>query len=134
MAGRRRAREPEQTSNEVAQPDLARMAKIFAGDLKPAEEKSAKTRGEQSAAWKTIEKDCHCNKKAAKALFSLQGMSEELRDDFLRTFLPGLKALDLVPSEDLVDMMDGDGESPGLMAGIVAGKKPMGAEGMPGLQ
>lgn len=135
MARGRKAREPEQTSSEVAQPDLKRMKAIFTSDLKPASEKAAKIRGDQSHAWKTIENDCHCNKRAAKALLKLMTESEELRDDFLRTFLPGLKELDLVPSEDLVDMMDGGEGQPGLMAGIVAGsKKPMGTEGMPGLQ
>ncbi len=130
----RKARESKQDSNQIAQPDLDRMRSIFIRDLKPAEEKSAKTRGDQSAAWKTIEKDCNCNKRAAKALFSLHGMSDELRDDFLRTFLPGLKALNLVPAADLA----GDGLEDvvdELSAGIVAGaKKPMGTEGMPGLQ
>lgn len=134
MAGRRKAREPEQTSSEVAQPDIAKMKQIFIRDLKPAGEQSAKIRGDQSAAWKAVENDCHCNKQAAKALLKLMGESEELRDDYLRTFLMGLKALDLVPSDDLVDLMEGDGESGGLMAGIVAGKKPMGTEGMPALQ
>lgn len=107
------------------------MKSLFLSDLKPASEKAAKIRGDQSAAWKAIETDYHCNKRAAKALLKLMGESEELRDDFLRTFLPGLKELNLVPSEDLVDLMDGEG---GLMAGIVAGAKPMGTEGLPALQ
>lgn len=130
MAGRK-AREPQQSSNEIPQPDLKRMKAIFLKDLKPAGEQSAKIRGDQSAAWKTIETDCHCNKRAAKALLKLLGESEELRDDFLRTFLLGLKELNMMPEADLVDQMGGED---GMMAGIVAGKKPMGAEGMPGLQ
>lgn len=123
----------DQSAAEVQQPDLARMKSILVHDLKPANEQSAKIRGDQSAAWKTIENDCHCNKRAAKALFKLMGESDELRDDFLRTFLPGLKELNLLPSEDLVDMMDGTDDEPGLMAGIVAGQKPMGAEGLAAL-
>lgn len=134
MARGRKAREPQQDSNEVHQPDIAKMKSIFIRDLRPAGEQSAKIRGDQSAAWKAVENDCHCNKRAAKALLKLMGESEELRDDYLRTFLLGLKELELVPSEDLVDLMEGDGEKPGLMAGIIAGKKPMGTEGLAALQ
>lgn len=125
-------RKEEQDSTEVLQPDLARMKSIFLSDLRPAGEKAAKIRGDQSAAWKTIENDCHCNKRAAKALLKLMGESEELRDDFLRTFLPGLKELNLVPAADLAgegldDLVDE------ISAGIVAGAKPVGTEGMPAL-
>jgi len=127
MAGRKK---DEQISGEVPQPDLKKMKSIFLRDLKPAGEQSAKIRGDQSAAWKAIENDCHCNKRAAKALFKLQGESEELRDDFLRTFLLGLIELNLVPSDDLVDLMDGEEGKGGMLAGLVAGKKPMGTEGL----
>jgi hypothetical protein len=93
---------------EVVAPDFQKMKRIFLHDLKPADEKSAKVRGDQSAAWSAIEKDCHCNKRAAKLLFKLNGESEETRDDFLRTLYGGMKALGIGISQDLVDKMSGE--------------------------
>lgn len=93
---------------EVIQPDFAKMKRIFLTDLKPADEKSAKARGDLSAAWGAIEKDCHCNKRAAKLLFRLNSESEETRDDFLRTLYGGMQALGIGISQDLVDKMSGD--------------------------
>jgi hypothetical protein len=95
-------------TTEVVAPDFAKMKRIFLNDLKPADEKSAKARGDLSAAWGAIEKDCHCNKSAAKLLFKLNGMSEETRDDFLRTLYGGMKALGIGISQDLVDKMSGE--------------------------
>lgn len=93
---------------EVLQPDFQKMKRIFLTDLKPADEKSAKARGDLSAAWGAIEKDCHCNKRAAKLLFRLNQESEETRDDFLRTLYGGMKALGIGISQDLVDKMSGE--------------------------
>lgn len=97
----------------IHQPDLKGMMKVFKGDLKPLSEESAKTRGEQSAAWKTIEKDLHCHKKAAKQLFILSGASEEERAEYLRTFLRGVIACGILPANDLVDIMGGE-KAPGV--------------------
>jgi hypothetical protein len=93
---------------QVIAPDFAKMKRIFLTDLKPAEEKNAKSRGDLSAAWASIEKDCHCNKRAAKLLFRLNTESEETRDDFLRTLYGGMKALGIGISQDLVDKMSGE--------------------------
>jgi hypothetical protein len=93
---------------EVVAPDFQKMKRIFLHDLKPADEKSAKVRGEQSQAWKTVEKDCHCNKAGAKFVFKLMNLSDEARDDLLRTVYGGLKALGIGISQDLVDKMSGD--------------------------
>lgn len=91
---------------QVIAPDFAKMKKIFLHDLKPANEKNAKSRGDLSAAWGAVEKDCHCNKRAAKLLFKLSTESEETRDDFLRTLYGGMKALEIGISQDLVDKMN----------------------------
>jgi hypothetical protein len=72
---------------EVLAPDFEKMKRIFQTDLKPANEQNAKSRGDLSAAWGAIEKDCHVNKRAAKLLFRLSGESEEARDDFLSSAL-----------------------------------------------
>lgn len=108
------------TSVEVPRPDFKRMAKVMTKDLKPLSEEGAKVRGDQSAAWKVIADDCHCNKRAAKALFKLLYESDETRDDYLRTFLPGLKALGLIPENDLVDIAEG----------VTPATKPMGTDAM----
>src|SRR5947209_1547386 len=44
---------------EVFTPDFELMKRIFNNDLKPADEKTAKARGDLSAAWGAIEKDAH---------------------------------------------------------------------------
>lgn len=105
--------DPAKASNveQVHAPDFEKMKRIFLHDLKPADEKTAKARGDLSAAWGSIEKDCHCNKRAAKLLFKLNGESEETRDDFLRTLYGGMKALGIGISADLVDKMN-DADAP----------------------
>jgi truncated hemoglobin YjbI len=103
------ARDNESTT--IHAPDFEKMKRIFTRDIRPAEEKNAKVRGDLSAAWKAIEDDCHCNKRAAKQLHKLFNMSEEERDDFLRTLYGGMAAMGIGISADLVDRM-GDGEAP----------------------
>lgn len=123
----------KKSSEEVTQvhaPDFAKMKRIFLHDIAPAEEKTAKERGDLSAAWKAIENDCHVNRRAAKLLHRLHGESEELRDDFLRSLYGGMRALGIAISQDLVDQM-GDEEAPTMPATAARG---MGAEGLPGLQ
>lgn len=97
-------------AGEAAKPDFAKALRIIAGDIKPAEEKNASARGDLSAAWKTIEDECHCNRQAAKAFAKLRGMSEEKRDDYLRTLYGLMQEGGIGISEDLVDLM-GDGEA-----------------------
>ena len=111
---------------QIMAPDFDKMKRIFFNDLKPADEKNAKTRGDLSAAWGAIEKDCHCNKRAAKLLFKLNGESEETRDDFLRTLYGGMQALGIGISRDLVDAMGGD-DAPAMP--LVEGRG-MGAESL----
>jgi hypothetical protein len=106
------ARDTE-TVKEVHAPDFAKMKRIFLNAIKPAEEKSAKERGTLSAAWKMIEDECHCNKAAAKLIHKLRGMSDETRDDFLRTLYGGMKACEIGISQDLVDKMN-DEDAPTL--------------------
>jgi len=91
---------------QVLAPDFAKMKRIFFNDIQPSVERNAKSRGDLSAAWKAVEDDCHCNKRAAKLLFKLSNESEETRDDFLRTLYGGMKALGIGISQDLVDKMN----------------------------
>lgn len=104
---------------EIHAPDFDLMKRIFLNDLKPADEKSAKARGDLSAAWKAIEDDAHVNKRAAKLLFRLRSESEETRDDFLRSLYGGMKALGIGISADLVDKMN-DQDAPEMP--VVEGK------------
>ncbi|WP_334656978.1 hypothetical protein [Sphingomonas panaciterrae] len=105
----RKAKEQEQQQDhtEVAKPDFARAARLLRGDVKPAEEQNAKSRGDLSAAWKTIEDDCHVNKKAAKDAHKLANMSDETRDDYLRSLYGMMQELKIGISRDLVDQMGG---------------------------
>jgi hypothetical protein len=114
----------------VHAPDFAKMKRIFLHDISPAQEKNAKARGDLSAAWKAIEDDCHCNKRAAKLLHKLFGESEETRDDFLRTLYGGMQVLGIGISQDLVDQMS-DEDAPTMP---VVPNNGLGTEGMPALQ
>jgi hypothetical protein len=111
---------------EVKAPDFSKMKRIFMHDIKPAEEKNAKARGDLSAAWKAIEDDCHCNKRGAKLLHKLYNESEETRDDFLRTLYGGMKALGIGISRDLVDQMS-DQDAPTMP---VVDSRGLGAENL----
>lgn len=107
----RKAQAANDEVEEVQKPDFVRAANILRGDVKPAEEANAKSRGDLSAAWKTIEQDCHVNKKAAKDAYRLLNMSPELRDDYLRSLYGMMQEMNIGISRDLVDQM-GDGEVP----------------------
>jgi hypothetical protein len=96
---------------EILKPDFERAIRIMLNDVKPAEEKNASSRGDLSAAWKAIEDDCHVNKKAAKLFAKLRGMSEETRDDFLRSLYGLMKLGGIGISRDLVDAME-EGDAP----------------------
>ncbi len=61
---------------------------------------------EAGAIVKSAEKDYGANAAAFKSLVKLAKMSEEGRSDYLRTLLPGLSAMGLMPRNDLVDMME----------------------------
>ena len=98
---------------QVMTPDFERGLNILRSDLNPLTEESAKIRGDQSAAWKMIEKDCHLNKKGAKFVHSLMRMDPEIRDDVLRTVYGLMKAAKIGISRDLVDQM-GKGDAPNM--------------------
>lgn len=98
---------------EIIKPDFERAIRILKSDLNPLTEEGAKIRGDQAAGWKTIEKDCHCNKKGMKFVHSLMRMDPEIRDDVLRTVYGGMQAAKIGISEDLVDRMSDD-ETPSM--------------------
>lgn len=104
---RRKKEDDGATGGIVEQPDFERGIKIIRNDLNPLAERSAKVRGDQSAAWKQIEKDCHLNKKAAKQYHALERTDPELRDDWFRTFIGLCKAGGIGPTRDLVDAAEG---------------------------
>lgn len=91
---------------EIQAPDFAAALRCMNVSVRPAEEKNAGSRGDLFGAWKTIEKDYHCNKPAAKTFYKLFGMSAEARDDFLRTFYGLMKTAHIGISQDLVDRME----------------------------
>lgn len=111
MARTARQESEEQEVVELQKPDFERAIKVMTHDVHPQQEHNAKSRGELSAAWKIIEDDCHVNKAAAKTYFKLTGMSDEKRDDYLRSLYGLMKTGNMGISADLVDRM-GDGEAP----------------------
>lgn len=95
-------------SIEVEKPDFERAISVLASSITPSEEEGASIRGDLSAAWKVIEKDCHVNKAAAKQYHSLARMSPEKRDDYLRSLYGLMQAGGIGISQDLVDQMGGE--------------------------
>jgi len=69
----------------IKTPDFKRAIKVITNDVEPQDERNAKARGEMSAAWKIVEDECHVNKAAAKDFRKIRNMSDELRDDYLRS-------------------------------------------------
>lgn len=104
----RSAKNGADEAREIPAPDFKRAIKILKADLNPLTEESAKVRGDQAAAWKMIEKDCNCNKKALKAVHALMRMAPELRDDYLRSLYGGMQEAGIGISEDMVDRMEGN--------------------------
>lgn len=85
--------------------DFVGAAKIMKSDLADLRDKSAKTRGDQSAAWKKIE-EMGLNKKASKAIFGLQNQGAAEVSDYLRTFIGLLNPLGLGIIRDMVDVAE----------------------------
>jgi len=86
--------------------DFEGAAKILKGELANHRDKGAKIRGDQSASWKKIEEK-GLNKRAAKAIFSMQDQSAAEVSDYLRTFIGLLAPLGLGILRDMVDMAEG---------------------------
>jgi hypothetical protein len=111
--GMARTAKPESDEvTEIVKPDFERAIRVMTNDVHPQQEHNAKSRGELSAAWKVIENDCRVNKGAAKAYFKLTGMSDEKRDDYLRSLYGLMKTGNMGISADLVDRMGQNGEAP----------------------
>jgi hypothetical protein len=107
----RPAKQEQDEVTEIVKPDFERAIKVMTNDIHPQNEKNATARGELSAGWKIIEDDCHVNKTAAKFYYKLTGMSEEKKDDVLRSLFGLMRTGNMGLSADLVDRM-GDGEAP----------------------
>lgn len=101
-----------QNGGAITPPDFEKALKVITNDLNPLIERGAKVRGDQAAAWKVIEDDCHCNKKAAKDFHKLLRMDPELRDDYFRTLSGLLELSGIGISRDLVDQAEGGEAKP----------------------
>lgn len=77
------------------------------GKVHKLEEFISTKAGDLSAVYQQIQKDFHGNLKAVKLCRQLSTMTTDKAFDFMRTFMPLAKALGLIPSEDLVDLMGG---------------------------
>lgn len=93
---------PGEGHNSKKALDFKGAAKIMKGDLANLRDASAKTRGNQSAAWARIE-EMGLNKKASKAVFALQNQGSAEVSDYLRTFIGLLNPLGLGIIRDMVD-------------------------------
>lgn len=111
MTMARTARKESEEVAEIKAPDFEKALRIIKNDVRPAEENNAEERGKLSGAWKAVEKDCRVNKAAAKLVNKLDQMSEENRDDFLRSLYGMMRAADIRISRDLVDQAHGTEET-----------------------
>jgi hypothetical protein len=125
-----KAKTPADEVEEIKKPDFSRAIQVMKSTIRPAEEESAGARGDLSAAWKIVEDECHINKKAAKDFHRLSNMSDELRDDYLRSLYGLMQEAGIGISQDLVDQM-GDGEAPSMP--VKARSKGFGTEGLAAL-
>jgi hypothetical protein len=114
--------EGPQNGGAITPPDFEKALNVITNDLNPLIERSAKVRGDQAAAWKVIEDDCHCNKKAAKDFHKLMRMDPELRDDYFRTLSGLLELSGIGISRDLVDQAEGGEAKPVIP--VVDKKRP----------
>ncbi len=101
-------RKKDDDVQEIKKPDFKRAIRVMRNDIEPELESNAESRGNLSAAWKVVEKECHVNKAAAKDFNKLRTMSEEKRDDYLRSLYGLMKEGGVGISRDLVDQMDDD--------------------------
>lgn len=85
--------------------DFGKAAAIMKSQIAGLNEKAAKTRGDQSAAWAKIE-ELGLNKKAAKALQGMMSQSPATVSDYLRTFIGLLGPLGLGIIRDMVDVAE----------------------------
>lgn len=85
--------------------DFVGAAKLLRGEIATLDDKAAKTRGDQSAAWKKIE-EMGLNKKATKAVRGLMSQSPATVSDYLRTFVGLLDPLGLGIIKDMVDVAE----------------------------
>jgi hypothetical protein len=108
MAGRRKARAPEASAEEIKKKDFAGAVRAYREDILPAQAKVGEHAQEQSTAYKHIKKHCHIQPTAARQAFRLDGMDEAKRDDWIRGFLGLLRELKIpLESSDLVDIAEG---------------------------
>lgn len=133
----RTARKEAEEVSDVIAPDFDKAIRIIRQDVRPAEDSSATERGKLSGAWKAVEKECHCNRPAAKLFAKLMGMNDEARDDFLRTQYGMMRAAKIGITRDLVDIADGVTEqtmpveeADGSIRGFTAGDAEFEAAGL----
>jgi hypothetical protein len=101
------ARKESEEVSDVKTPDFAKALRIIRNDVRPAEELSAAERGKLSGAWKAVEEDANCCRAAAKIFAKLLEMSDETRDDYLRTLYGLMTEAGIGISRYLVDQAEG---------------------------
>jgi hypothetical protein len=103
----------ERRDDEVSEPFIAANIDKIApylenqtGQIAKAEEKAQKARSELGNIYQKIETDFHGHRGAVKLIRTLVSGTTDAAHDFMRTFLPLARRFNLIPGEDLVDMME----------------------------
>ncbi|WP_426163047.1 hypothetical protein [Sandarakinorhabdus sp. DWP1-3-1] len=92
-------------NEQMDKPDFDRALRVLRGDIKPAMEGMAETRGGVSAAWKVIADECHVHKAAARFFQThVMAASTDKREDVLRSLFGLCQAAEIQVEVDLVDM------------------------------
>lgn len=97
------------------------------GKIARAEEKAQKARSDLGNIYQQIENDFHGNRAAVKLARALIAGTTDKAHDFMRTFLPLARRFNLIPGEDLVDMMSAgeppaESDEPGVSSADMAPK------------
>lgn len=111
----------EAATNGPAEPDFAGAAALIRSEISPDKEDLAKVQGDLSASWKRVEDQFHVNKKAAKDAARIANMSEETKQDYLRSLYGMFGAFGIALRVDLVDQAEGKEAGAFPTAGGAAG-------------
>lgn len=97
----------EGDNSKQSEPDFVLASDIVLQNIPDAEGTKSKALGDISAAWKRVEKEAGCNKKAMKDLNKIRNMSPGHQQDYFRTFFGAFKHMKLSVNRDMVDIAEG---------------------------
>jgi len=103
--------QPEETSDVIERRNLVQLdfspLSALIEEMVTEREAAAEAAQGVGQICKRVEQEHGYNRAAFKQLVAFKKMSEDRRNDYLRTLLGGLQELNLMPPRDLVDLAEG---------------------------